>query len=1584
MATKAFLEMTKKNRFSRRAVSLAAFETVERRQMLASNAGAVPQASQTELIVQLNSQRGVDKLRAQVQANANGLASKVDLSTTHQLLASRGTSLVQVGLRAGADPQSVIRSLQSLPGVASASPNYVYAPGTHTSDAGSPTPNDPNLSGQGHLDQLKVKTAWPTTTGNPNLLVAVFDNGIDLAHLDLQGNLWVNPGEIAGNNIDDDNNGYVDDINGYDFLQNDAVPTPDLSQFEVGVESHGTIVAGLIGAVGNNALQISGIVQEVKLMSVKFRSDSLSFTTAGLISSLNYARTMGVKIMNLSWTWDFIVPDPAFRTAARAVYDAGILWINSAGNANLLNPDRQKMDEVLFVTNVQSNDVRYGGGSGSNYGFGMDLAAPGVDVLGLRPDNRILRATGTSFSSANTTGVAALIWSAHPTWTRNQVAAALVNGTDSIDALNPGFEGLIGTGRVNATASVAQTLRTPRLRAVNGLPSEAGNQATAPATFSIDLGTVFDPATVVGSNFSLTGAGPDNTFGNADDTTIPLTLATPYLIGTNRLSFNIGGTVPAGYYRLTAAGLTDPFGTALDGNADGTVGDAFVRNFSIGTVVPPSPPAAPSSLVAAAVNNARIDLAFVDNSTDETGFVLERATDAGFTASLTTVSLAANAASYSDTSVTGGTTYFYRVRAVNASGPSANSNTAQATTQPNPTTPTPPSNLQATAINASRIDLVFTDNSADETGFILERGTDAAFTGVLQTINLNANVTTYSDTGLASNTTYFYRVRAVNAVGPSADSSVASATTSVDTSIPSPIVDLKLNEGNGTAVANTGSAGGSLVRTNPTPAWSTNTPRGSGGSLDFGTTSGDFAAESPAPISALAGLTRFTISGWLNNRSNIEGAGGNRIVNWARVEGGPTAADGVDLVYKSDGSLMLGIDSFVDTSTARSNAGQIPTSPTAAAGNWRFFAVTYDSTIATGQVKWFFGSPTAAASLSDADTYSAGAVNTNIQRLAVGHFNSGVRSANLDRMFKGLIDGVRIYGSALSLSQVQQVQDTTGSGVTVVNAPTALTATDNAGQNIILGWTDNSPDESSFTLQRATDAGFTTGLIERTADADSTVFWDWDNTPGVTYFYRVRANSSGVASAWSNTASGQLVIAPGIPAAPTGLTATANSTTEIILSWNDVSNNEQEFRIERSTSPAFTSVAVRVASANSNLFYDWGLSPNTTYYYRVAASNGSGTSSSSASASALTLGGGNVAPAAPSNLIAQAASTREIQLTWTDNSPLETEFQIERSLTPAFTSVVVLTAAGDTSTYYDWGLTPATTYYYRIRAANAAGASSYSATATVATNGGGTVAPAAPSGLTAVGASSSEISLNWIDNSNSELSFRIERSTSAAFTSPTVLVADSEATTYYDWGLTAGVIYYYRVRAENTAGVSAYSNTATSTTGSLASPLRLAATPVGVGGGSSIVDNSLSTGYFSPLGISGWAGVDLGSSKSIQSIRFAPRPGKSAQMVNGRFEASNNPNFTGTVQTIHIVQAPPQEGRLTAIRLPSAVSYRYIRFVGGTGTTSIAELQIFTAGSNKKPKATPTNGAVRPVFSTTTISNTVSADILGRRPKTVY
>ncbi len=298
-------------------------------------------------------------------------------------------------------------------------------------------------------------------------------------------------------------------------------------------------------------------------------------------------------------------------------------------------------------------------------------------------------------------------------------------------------------------------------------------------------------------------------------------------------------------------------------------------------------------------------------------------------------------------------------------------------------------------------------------------------------------------------------------------------------------------------------------------------------------------------------------------------------------------------------------------------------------------------------------------------------------------------------------------------------------------------------------------------------------------------------------------NQSGSGNGYAILSALQFYGAAPPPSAPTGLSATTASSSQINLLWTDNSSNEDGFKIERKAgADAYAQIAT--VGANVTAYEDTGLSGDTEYFYRIRAYNSGGDSAYSNEDSATTDPG---PPAAPSALDLTPVSTSQIDLLWTDNAGNETGFEIERK-TGAAGYAQIATVGEDMTGYQDSGLATDTEYYYRVRATNAIGNSDWSeASAFTWPN-----PPAAPSGFSATAISASQINLSWQDNSNNETGFKIERKTGAAGGWSEIATVAAEATSFENTGLAANTEYFYRVRAHNTGGHSGYSNEDSDTT----------------------------------------------------------------------------------------------------------------------------------------------------------------------------
>ncbi|MDY3556574.1 S8 family serine peptidase [Gemmata sp. JC717] len=347
---------------------------------------------------------------------------------------SLGFGIYSVTLTPGTDLGGALAYYGATAGVTVAAPDeFVRVDGV---------PNDPTYGSLYGMTKIGAPAAWDVTTGNRNFVVAVIDSGVDYNHPDLAANIWTNAGEIPGNGIDDDGNGYVDDVHGWDFANNDNDPMDD--------NNHGTHVAGTIGAVGNNGIGVAGVNWAVQIMPLKFLGASGGGYTSNAIRALDYAVRMGAKVSNNSWGGG------AYSTAMAAAIgrarDAGHIFVAAAGNEakNIdTNPSYpasyiQSYDNVVTVAATDSSDRL---ANFSNYGAGsVTLAAPGVGIYSTTPNNTYSSFSGTSMATPHVTGAIALYWSANPGLTYQQVISQLKSAVDPV----AGLSGKVATaGRLN-------------------------------------------------------------------------------------------------------------------------------------------------------------------------------------------------------------------------------------------------------------------------------------------------------------------------------------------------------------------------------------------------------------------------------------------------------------------------------------------------------------------------------------------------------------------------------------------------------------------------------------------------------------------------------------------------------------------------------------------------------------------------------------------------------------------------------------------------------------------------------------------------------------------------------------------------------------------------------------------------------------------------------------------------------------------------------------------------------------------------------------------------------------------------------
>jgi Subtilase family/Fibronectin type III domain len=569
----------------------------------------------------------------------------------------------------------VIRILKGHPSVQFAEPNWMY---THQATSNDPYYTGNNLWGMyGDMTSpanqygSQAGEAWEKNnhTGSNTVYVGVIDEGIDFNHPDLNPNIWSNPFDAA-DGVDNDGNGYIDDIRGWDFFQNNN-SIYDGAVGDNNTDSHGTHVAGTIGARGGNGQGVAGVNWNVTIISGKFLGPS-GGSTANAVKALDYFTDLknrhGLNIVATNNSWGGGGYSQSLHDAIIRGAKAGILFCVAAGNGNIFGVGQNNDTTAVYPANYNT-------------------------------------ANGTSTESAA-----------------------------SYDA-------------VISVASITSS----------GARSSFSNYGAT----TVDLGAP-------GSGINSTT--PNNTYSSFNGTS----MATPHVAGAAALYKSVFTSASA--LSIKNALLDSARGTFTSSLDNITVTEG---RLNVGKLfeAPVSAPAAPSNLTATAASASQINLSWTDNANNESGFRIERCQGSGCTSFSQIAEVGAGVTSYSNTGLASGTTYVYRVRSYNAGGNSTYSNTASATTQAAGSVPAAPSNLTATAASNSQINLSWTDNANNESGFRIERCQGFGCSNFAQIAEVGAGVTSYSNTGLNRITFYSYRVRAFNSAGNSGYSNTATRNT---------------------------------------------------------------------------------------------------------------------------------------------------------------------------------------------------------------------------------------------------------------------------------------------------------------------------------------------------------------------------------------------------------------------------------------------------------------------------------------------------------------------------------------------------------------------------------------------------------------------------------------------------------------------------------------------------------------------------------------------------------------------------------------------------------------------------------------
>jgi subtilisin family serine protease len=541
----------------RRSQNRFAVERLEDRSLLSAAYGAID-----DLVVDPNTY-AADQIVVQFDSTSSTSPNALPLAGVKLGDSLGAAGLYEVYLDPSVTPEQAVAAFEAHPSVEYAHPDFQVQLNA--------TPNDPDFGSLWGLNNttqtggrfdadIDAVEAWDIRTDASEVVVAIIDTGIDYTHPDLRDNMWTNPGEIAGDGIDNDGNGYVDDIFGYDFVNNDADPMDD--------NNHGTHVAGTVGAEGNNGVGVAGVAWDVQLMALKFLSASGSGSSSGAIAAINYAATMGADIANNSWGGGGF--SSSMQRAIDNFVDSGGIFTAAAGNHGGNNDDGgfypANYNNVISVAASTHTDALAGF---SGFGTGtVDIAAPGASIRSTIAGGGYANFSGTSMATPMVSGAFAILRAEFPDDTNAELIDRMMQAAD------PVLNDVTTYGRLNLNEALADAADDD-----TDPPTDLTGPQVTSVTWNDDVDgavVVFDEAIDVSSltTTDVSLSGPSGSIVVDSVTEVPGSGGTEFQVSFTQQ------TSEGDYSMSIGPNIADVAGNLMDQDGDGTGGEAGDDDFA--------------------------------------------------------------------------------------------------------------------------------------------------------------------------------------------------------------------------------------------------------------------------------------------------------------------------------------------------------------------------------------------------------------------------------------------------------------------------------------------------------------------------------------------------------------------------------------------------------------------------------------------------------------------------------------------------------------------------------------------------------------------------------------------------------------------------------------------------------------------------------------------------------------------------------------------------------------------------------------------------------------------------------------------